>query len=326
MSEKYLKYKIEDWIIDDDFIQYVNGAKNKMSELIPSLSENSEAASTIAEAQNLLLHLSNTTIAVDDNHLSNLFDQINSTIDQKLTPSASNKQSKVIIRSLYLATALAASIALVLMFNPFSSAPSVEYATTVSDQKSIALPDKSIVEINNVSSISFDEKNWAFERVVTLEGEAFFKVEKGSKFTVKSSQGEVSVLGTQFNIYDRDGLYAVTCTEGRVQVNLKNGEEYILTAGDQVSIKSGQKAILEKEKVQQINWMNQFVEFENVPLVKVLEEVARYYDVEFENIDDLTGLNYQGFFTTKSLDSAMYMILYPYDKTFSRDGNKVIIK
>lgn len=325
MSAKYIQYKLEDWIIDEDFIQYVNGADNFMKDLIPSLSEQKEVKENINEARRTIISLSQTNIAVEEERLDNLFDRINLSIDSKTeNQSLKKKSSPLFIRRSIIATAVAASLALLLIFNPFSNGN--EFSTQVAEQKTITLPDNSIAELNNVSKIIYNEKTWEKERTLELEGEAFFKVEKGSKFTVLSKQGSVSVLGTQFNVSDRDGHYSVECLEGKVSVKLKDGTEYILTAGDRVILAEGMQAILEKGKMEQIDWINKFEEFKNVPAESVLAALERYYNIEFTNIEEVKGLPYEGFFITNSLDSAINQVLWPLGKEFKIDGNKVTIE
>jgi ferric-dicitrate binding protein FerR (iron transport regulator) len=57
--------------------------------------------------------------------------------------------------------------------------------------------------LNAASKLSFNEKKWADQRALTLEGEAFFKVQKGQTFSVNTTAGVITVLGTQFNVKER---------------------------------------------------------------------------------------------------------------------------
>ena len=83
----------------------------------------------------------------------------------------------------------------------------------------VVLPDASEVILNSGSKLSYSERKWDEERKLSLEGEAFFKVAKGEKFTVNTSLGSVSVLGTQFNVKSREGFFEVTCYAGLVRVD-----------------------------------------------------------------------------------------------------------
>ncbi len=72
--------------------------------------------------------------------------------------------------------------------------------TLIAQQEIISLPDASEVNLNAMSTLSFNKSNWDDNRAINLEGEAFFKVAKGKKFDVITEAGTVSVLGTQFNV------------------------------------------------------------------------------------------------------------------------------
>jgi ferric-dicitrate binding protein FerR (iron transport regulator) len=57
-------------------------------------------------------------------------------------------------------------------------------------------------------------------------------VQKGSKFSVKTPNGEVDVLGTRFSVSDKEDGFVVYCFEGKVEVKYKEEERQLL-AGDQ---------------------------------------------------------------------------------------------
>ncbi|MFK7809775.1 MAG: FecR family protein, partial [Saprospiraceae bacterium] len=85
------------------------------------------------------------------------------------------------------------------------------------------LPDESLFALNAGSTLSYDSETWATERTLQLSGEAFFKVEKGSTFQVKTDNGTVKVLGTEFNVRSRNGVLEVKCKEGKVAVLSSGG-------------------------------------------------------------------------------------------------------
>ena len=58
----------------------------------------------------------------------------------------------------------------------------------------------------------------------------------------------------------------------------------------------------------------------------VFDELGRYYEVDFVNAKEIRAKRYEGFFTTRSLDSAVYQILWPLGINYSIEGKKVIIK
>ena len=123
----------------------------------------------------------------------------------------------------------AASVAILFGLFFFLNQPT-EFSTDFGEQLAVKLPDNSKVLLNSKSSISFNEKEWKYNRTVKLEGEAYFKVQKGEKFTVITKEGTVAVLGTQFTVNSDENYFEILCFEGKVLVNSKEHKS-ILTKG-----------------------------------------------------------------------------------------------
>lgn len=159
-------------------------------------------------------------------------------------------------------------------------------STLVAQQEQIQLPDASEVQLNAMSTLSFNSSKWDDNRSVTLSGEAFFKVAKGKKFDVITDAGTVSVLGTQFNVKYRNDYFEVTCYEGKVAV-ITNMKSTTLLAGDSFLILDGKYIATEKENRLNPSWLNHVSTFKSMPFKEVLAEFERQYEVEIEdtNID-----------------------------------------
>ena len=95
------------------------------------------------------------------------------------------RRRKVIGWGMSIAASLIIIFGLYTMFNPLTT----KIETSFAEQRTISLLDGSEVIINARSEISYDEKDWSENRMISLNGEAFFKVEKGSTFTVNTSLG-----------------------------------------------------------------------------------------------------------------------------------------
>ena len=108
----------------------------------------------------------------------------------------------------------AASIAAMLLIGFFifnNVNDNLEIVETVAqNQIEFNLPDASNVTLNLASTITYDAANWNDNRSLNLNGEAFFKVSKGQKFTVNTPSVTVEVLGTQFNVYQRNKFFCST--------------------------------------------------------------------------------------------------------------------
>lgn len=185
------------------------------------------------------------------------------------------------------------------------------------------LPDASEVLLNAGSEISYNQKDWEGHRRVTLQGEAFFKVAKGKSFTVETQAGEVTVLGTQFNVLQRGGLFVVSCYEGLVRVD-HAGRSVELPAGTSFRLVDGRISKTEIPAASAPSWTRNESSFRSMPLAFVLEEFERQYNAEVETSGlDLSEL-YTGTFSNTNMNLALQSISAPLELTFEVDGNKVL--
>ena len=194
----------------------------------------------------------------------------------------------------FYAAASIAAIAIIL--------PSIAFFYTKSEvaergsHLAVALPDGSKVDLYAESEISYKPLWWFISRDVKLKGEAYFEVEKGSKFDVHSTQYTVSVLGTSFNVFSRAGKFNVTCLTGKVNVSDKS-ESVILTPNMQALWDNGKLITKEIDDAREsINWKQGKFVFVGVPLQEVIQEIERQYDIEVlpnSNLD----YSYSGNFT-----------------------------
>ena len=83
---------------------------------------------------------------------------------------------------------IAASVIFIISFLLWPRNQSVLHSTQKSEQLSHFLPDGSEVILNAESSIFYHDKKWTTARSITLNGEAYFDVMKGSKFSVKKEE------------------------------------------------------------------------------------------------------------------------------------------
>ena len=197
------------------------------------------------------------------------------------------------------------------------------FTTDYAENKSITLPDASEVILNAESELTFSEKKWDKNRNVELKGEAYFKVAKGKKFTVKTTQGLVTVLGTQFNVETRENYFEVTCFEGLVSVTL-NGKETKLPAGNSMLIIDGNTTMMKAIVNGTPSWLSKESSFKSIPLHYVMDELERQYNIEVatEGID--AEKLFTGTFSNDNLELALKSISVPLQIKFTLDGNKVL--
>lgn len=206
---------------------------------------------------------------------------------------------------LYVAAAVAAIVILL---------PGIAFFYTKSEtagrgtQLAVFLPDGSKVDLNAESSITYKPLWWMIARNVELQGEAYFEVEKGSTFNVHSGDYTVSVLGTSFNIFSRAGKYAVTCLSGKVSVAGQT-DSVILTPDMQALVSNKRLTAASMEDAGEvISWKEGKFVFAGVPLVEVIQEIERQYDINVRPNSNLDYL-YSGNFTkTQKPDDVLKIV------------------
>ena len=166
------------------------------------------------------------------------------------------------------------------------------YITGIGEQRTIRLPDDSIVDLNARSSIrvSFSKTLRAIDLV---EGQALFHVAKDAKrpFVVRSDSTVVRAVGTEFDVYRKGDGLVVTVIEGRVAVTPADAELdepaakptpavsplALLSAGEQLTVKPKTASAPHRADVDAAtSWVQRRLVFEETPLGDVAEEFNRY--------------------------------------------------
>lgn len=195
--------------------------------------------------------------------------------------------------------------------------------TAVAEKKSIELPDRSTVTLNALSSIMFNANDWHNTREVKLEGEAFFKVAKGQKFDVVTTQGIVTVVGTEFNVKDRPDYFEVICFEGVVKVAFDTISKD-LQAGDAFLMLNG-NLVFDNTKAIAPSWKSNASEFKAIPVKEVFAEIERQYAIKI-NVTNIDGNRlFTGGFPHDSLEKALQSVTIPMHMTFEKNTSDVVI-
>ncbi|MDB4270813.1 FecR family protein [bacterium] len=196
-------------------------------------------------------------------------------------------------------------------------------STQYAERSEVRLPDNSEIILNADSRITYSEKNWDKERSISLQGEAFFKVAKGQKFTVATNDGLVTVLGTQFNVENRKGFFEVSCYEGLVSV-LFNGKESKLPAGNSFVAINGSVLKTESPANTTPSWMSNESTFKSIPLNYVLDEFERQYNIEVKTQNVNLEQLFTGSFSNTNINLALQSISTPSQIKYELEGNNVL--
>lgn len=224
----------------------------------------------------------------------------------------------------YLIYAIAASIALFIGISSwFYLTGDTKIWCPPAQMLTVALPDGSLVNLNAASTIKFNKKNWSKNRRVQLEGEAFFKVIKGSKFEVFTETGKIKVLGTTFNVFSRNNCLEVYCETGKVAVT--SGNTVLLKPGMKTQTSNGSTLqVIKAEQKHEGAWQQGDFWFKNAPLTNVIAEIERQFDVTIK-YNDLSKRFYTGYFSRHSLTGALSTVLDPMQLKFKKEYKTIYI-
>lgn len=190
-----------------------------------------------------------------------------------------------------------AVVALAASWQVVSRDYSPEYRTAIGEQRTIHLPDESIVLLNTDTqlTVEFDDgvRNIHLDR-----GEAYFKVahDANRPFVVAFEHGILRALGTEFNVLVDEEAVEVIVTDGEVEISQRSanptafepaterseaqaGPAEKLSKGDTATISGTIESVVaidSAELERKLGWQDGTLEFVNMPLREVVDEVGRY--------------------------------------------------
>ncbi|MCY1633439.1 FecR family protein [Marinifilum sp. D737] len=200
----------------------------------------------------------------------------------------------------------------------------------------LELEDGTKVWVNSDTRLRYPTKFPKDERVVLLEGEAYFEVskDKNRPFIVKTQGVDVRVLGTQFNVssYVDDESIQTTLVEGSVAVvDRKNPKTNLLLDPGYQAVFSKNARDIENKKVKvelYTSWKDGKFVFEQSSLYDIMNKVSRWYDVKvFYQNNEAGDINFTGTLKRyESLDRLLGMIEKTNEVKFFFKDNTIIVQ
>ncbi len=152
--------------------------------------------------------------------------------------------------------------------------------------KTYTLPDGSIIHLKKGTTIEYsDSRILTFNRKIhLLKGEGFFEIAKndGKKFIVKTSDYDITVLGTKFDVNCNELETDVVLAEGKILLNNFDKNEYnniILSPGNMVSYHKGGAS----PKIKNVNpsiynmWLEDKIKFDKF----TINDIAEVFRIQF---------------------------------------------
>ncbi|MGF6925081.1 transmembrane sensor [Chitinophaga sp. W2I13] len=198
-------------------------------------------------------------------------------------------------------------------------------------QYNLTLPDGSKIWLNAASKLRFPTQFTGKERMVELEGEAYFEVAHNQQqpFVVKVKGMQVEVLGTHFNVmaYADEASINTTLLEGKVRLRNEGTAAVILNPG-QEGIFTGSKGFkVNKADIEQVmSWKNGYFIFNDEDLTSIMRKISRWYNVDIEYSSGTKKLSFAGSISRfKNVTEVLNMLALTGTVQFKIEAGKITV-
>lgn len=222
------------------------------------------------------------------------------------------------------------------------------------EKKTLKLADGTTVTLNSDSRLTVSAGFNKSNRIVSLEGEAYFDVAHDTKnqFVVKTQHAEIKDIGTVFNVrnYIKDGVMEATLIKGKIEIMLKD------LSHKKVTLEPSQKFVIQNDivaaavvnpslnkKIEQgisiqsvtvkdnlvteISWVDNKLSFVNKPLCEIANDLERNFDVRFVfKTPAVMNYRYTGMFENQSLDEIMKILKLSRNIDYQMGDKELIIE
>ena len=129
------------------------------------------------------------------------------------------------------------------------------------------------------------------ERRVRLDGEAYLKVahNEDRPFILETSEMEVKVLGTSFDVSTYGNVHSVVLVEGSVEVNNAVSSEKTVIEPDQMYVfdrSTGQSGVKQVDALSMVTWKDGYLNLQNMTVEELFSRLEHYYGVRIICSDD----------------------------------------
>lgn len=194
----------------------------------------------------------------------------------------------------------------------------------------LVLEDGTKVWLNAASVLKFPTRFSGRERSVELNGEGYFEIAPNAQrpFIVISNHTAVHVLGTAFDIQSyRSNVVKTTLVSGKVKVVSQSGNNKLVSPGQMAVAMPSGIDLRAADTEQVIAWKNDRFIHRDASLEEVMEEIARWYNVEVSyegNYKEQEGITIE-ISRQVSLGEVLEMLKASGAASFKVDGRKITV-
>ncbi|MDF9799391.1 transmembrane sensor [Catalinimonas alkaloidigena] len=336
-ESNYLHYTVDDYAVDPSFRKWCLSEGETGSAFWETfLLRHPEKAEEIEAARRIVLGVDQHFASREASPAS-----IESHYLQTLKTAQQRERTiKLKRQKLQFAAAITLLIAAAISFTYYTFSSSDEssllvYRTDYGEQKTIQLPDSSLVRLNANSKLIINP-TWEIDslREVWLEGEAYFSVAKKpahhTKFVVHAQELNVEVLGTQFNVNTMEGATEVVLDEGKIKLSKSDNTETItMSPGEMATFSVSTRRITKKQVNPQLyrSWKEGYLTYEEARLSEVLKDVQQTFGYTIVVKDSLLlEETISGALSSNDLDSLLIVLKDIIPKiSFTQNDQQLIV-
>jgi transmembrane sensor len=333
--DKYVQYKIEDFLKDESFVNWVldpEGENNQdWTKWMNAGSAKKEAAQ---KAMEIIRTLEFKKETVAGEFYSNLKQRIDNTIaGEQAIPLQPRQSARWWMKAAaVIAALLVGMLVLYYVRKPAYTYISTPYAVT----KTVWLPDSSEVVLNANSSVRFSRSRTRGKREVWVTGEAFFKVRhidnagEAQPFAVYAGDAVIEVLGTEFNVKTINNTTGVLLQKGKVRFSVPAGKATAIMKPNDYCQYSAETGLLNSRIINPVlftSWLEKKYRFENATVQDVCETLKEYFGFDFIIRNGKLGsMTISGTLELQNEQVLLQVLGELLHATVTREGNQIIIE
>lgn len=197
----------------------------------------------------------------------------------------------------------------------------------------ITLPDGTNVWLNARTTIQYPVSFNSSERLVKLDGEAYFDVtrDEAKPFIVQTDKYNVEVLGTKFDIesYSETENFETALMEGCVKISslTDTNENLMLSPNNKAYLHEGKLRVIPVDDYNPYRWREGLICFKNETFTSIMKEFEKYYgiNIHITNLQVQKYLYTGKFRQTDGVDYALRVLQKDIKFTYERDDDNHII-
>ncbi|NRF39386.1 FecR family protein [Pedobacter foliorum] len=208
--------------------------------------------------------------------------------------------------------------------------------SSTGERKQLLLADGTKVWLSPNSKLNYPDKFRGDQRLISLDGEAFFEVKHDSKhpFIIKTGTVSTTVLGTSFNIsaYPKHNTINVTLVTGKVAVALKannQSQSEIMLPNQQIIVDKANEKLTKVDFPGAASFLNKrlgLFEYKGAVLQEVIKDIELQYGIQIQLKTDLADKAFYGNLNMNdNIGQTLNKLCLVMETTWERNGGHYVI-